>query len=129
MPKKIYIAGPMRGHKFYNFPAFDAAEERLRRLGYDVVNPAALDRARGIHPETFPEDWLWTKIPEGFDLRAVALECLRQVSECDGVLLLAWWQRSKGAVAEKEFAEWMGISIAGESYKNYMLIEEFGDPA
>lgn len=51
--KKIYIAGPMRGHELYNFPAFDAAEARLRRLGYDVVNPAALDRARGIHPETF----------------------------------------------------------------------------
>lgn len=128
MPKKIYIAGPMRGHKFYNFPHFDAAEERLRRLGYDVVNPAALDRARGIHPETFPEDWDWNKTPEGFDLKAVALECLRQVSECDGIMLLAWWERSKGAWTERAFAEWMRIPLVHGNYTNTMILEEFGSP-
>lgn len=124
--KKIYIAGPMRGHKFYNFPAFDAAEARLRRLGYDVVNPAALDRARGIHPETFPEDWDWNKTPEGFDLKAVALECLRQVSECDGVLVLDGWRESRGACAEIEFARWLGIEFAFEWGNDQMVVRRLG---
>ena len=109
--KKIYIAGPMRGHELYNFPAFDAAEARLRRLGYDVVNPAALDRARGIHPENFPEDWDWNNTPNGFDLKAVAMECLRQVSECHGVYLLSDYSLSNGATAELALARWLGLKV------------------
>lgn len=128
MPKKIYIAGPMRGHKYYNFPAFDAAEARLRRLGYDVVNPAALDRARGIHPETFPKDWDWNKTPEGFDLKSVALECLRQVSECDGVFVLRGWVGSKGASAEFGVAEWLGVKIAHEPWTDLYVTEILGSP-
>ena len=128
MPKKIYIAGPMRGHKFYNFPAFDAAEARLRRLGYDVVNPAALDRARGIHPETFPEDWDWHKTPEGFDLKAVALECLRQVSECDGVLLLPGFGYSSGAMAEYKLAQWLRLRIVRSKERDWLLQGLFGSP-
>lgn len=128
MPKKIYIAGPMRGYKFYNFPAFDAAESRLRRLGYDVVNPAALDRARGINPETFPDDWDWNKTPEGFDLKAVALECLRQVSECDGVMMLKDWQYSCGAYTEYKFAEWMGLPTLIETWRDKGIVLRFGSP-
>lgn len=128
MPKKIYIAGPMRGHKHYNFPAFDAAEARLRRLGYDVVNPAALDRARGIYPETFPDDWDWNKTPEGFDLKAVALECLRQVSECDGVYLLQYWNGSCGAEAESSFADWIGIEQVEYSDSDSCILYILGSP-
>lgn len=128
MPKKIYIAGPMRGHMLYNFPAFDAAEARLRRLGYDVVNPAALDRARGIHPETFPEDWDWNKTPEGFDLKAVALDCLRQVSECDGILLLDKWGSSYGASAELALAQWLGLERLNESMEDHYIKLYFGSP-
>lgn len=126
--KKIYIAGPMRGHKYYNFPAFDAAEARLRRLGYDVVNPAALDRARGIHPETFPEDWDWHKTPEGFDLKSVALECLRQVSECDGMLLLFGWQGSYGATAENYVAAWLQLPSISEIHSDKTIFGELGSP-
>ena len=128
MPKKIYIAGPMRGYKLYNFPAFDAAEARLRRLGYDVVNPAALDRARGIHPETFPKDWDWYQTPEGFDLKVVALECLRQVSECDGVLLLEGWQDSQGAYAEQSLAAWLRLPSLIETWGDSWLLSRLGYP-
>lgn len=128
MPKKIYIAGPMRGHKLYNFPAFDAAEARLRRLGYDVVNPAALDRARGIHPETFPDDLDWHKTPEGFDLKAVAMECLRQVSECDGIYVLNDCKKSKGAKAEMALAIWLQKRSSLEFYDDEMLLYFLGSP-
>ena len=118
----------MRGHKFYSFPAFDAAEERLRRLGYDVVNPAYLDRMRGIHPESFPDDWDWNDTPEGFDLKAVALTCIQHISECDGVLALYGWESSKGASAETCFACWIGIDLIGDWVSDSAILICFGDP-
>ena len=44
--KHIYIAGPMRGYPEFNFPAFYAAEERLRARGHAVFNPARRDVGR-----------------------------------------------------------------------------------
>lgn len=37
--KRIYISGPMTGLPEKNFPAFNAEANRLRALGFDVVNP------------------------------------------------------------------------------------------
>ena len=42
----IYVAGPMRGHHDYNYPAFDRQTRVLRAQGWDVVNPADMDRTR-----------------------------------------------------------------------------------
>ena len=41
---KIYIAGPMRGYENFNFPAFDAAAQLYRAIGYEVFNPADKDK-------------------------------------------------------------------------------------
>lgn len=37
---KVYIAGPMSGMEFMNYPAFFAAAVRARELGYEPLNPA-----------------------------------------------------------------------------------------
>ena len=50
-PLTVYVAGPMRGKKFFNFPAFDDAKEDLESQGFSVISPADLDRAVGFDPE------------------------------------------------------------------------------
>ena len=71
---KLYIAGPMRGIPYYNFPHFYEVEERLIRAGYDVVNPARLDEDEGHDIMGLPEDTDWRKVPDGFDL----MECIER---------------------------------------------------
>ncbi|MHB1850453.1 MAG: DUF4406 domain-containing protein, partial [Acidimicrobiales bacterium] len=57
---RIYIAGPMRGVKDWNFPAFDAARDLLVAAGWEVVSPADLDRAGGFVETT-------RVLPPGFE--------------------------------------------------------------
>ena len=48
---RLYLAGPMSGIKDFNFPAFNEAAEHLRKLGYEVFNPAEDDVERdGFDP-------------------------------------------------------------------------------
>ena len=96
----IYLAGPMRGHDNYNFPAFDAAAAFMRDFGYTVISPAEHDRSLGFD-ET-------RNSLEGFDLGAALEWDLQQVRECDWVLLLPGWSLSTGANAELEEAEKWG---------------------
>src|SRR5436853_6975099 len=46
----VYLAGPMRNYKLFNFPAFDAYTEKLREDGFIVFSPAELDRQNGFDP-------------------------------------------------------------------------------
>jgi len=100
--KKYYLAGPMRGLPSNNFPAFHREAARLITDGYDIVNPAAMDEAAGFDPdaECTPEF-----------LRGAILRDLKAISECDGVALMAGWNRSKGATLEKAFAEFLGLDV------------------
>lgn len=91
--KRIYISGPMTGIPDANFPAFNAEADRLRALGYDVVNPAE------INPDT-KMGWH---------------ECMRRdLSElltCDSLALLDGWQKSAGAHLEMHVAHRVGMEI------------------
>lgn len=79
--KTVYIAGPMRGLPRCNFPAFDAAERRLRRQGLAVINPAEEDRRGGFNENTDnPTAWM------------VKTAFLRDISQiiwnCDAIAML-----------------------------------------
>lgn len=108
----IYIAGPMRGYKFYNFPAFDAAEGRLIVAGYKVVNPAAIDRSIGSDPMKLPVDTDWNAAPPDFNIVDCAKRDLTALQSCAEVYMLDGWQKSKGALAEKAVAEFMGLIVS-----------------
>ena len=101
MSTRLYVAGPMRGHPDYNFPAFDSAAARLRAQGYDVVNPAEMSRDVGV--ENGESD------PAVFN-RLIAEE-LREVRACDAIYLLQGWETSLGTRDELEVALSHGLEI------------------
>lgn len=112
---KIYVAGPMRGIPEFNFPAFNAATEKLRAEGHTVFNPAEKDNERhgtdiskgntaGCEETAAKE--------HGFNLReALGIDLAYICAEADAIALLPGWENSKGAKAERATAEALGLEI------------------
>lgn len=121
MSKRLYVAGPMRGYPKYNFPAFDHAAQRLREAGYEVVNPAELDRVEGVTEYTDP-------LPEGF-LRDAMKRDLREICDCDGIALLPGWLASAGVSVELSLAKLIQIEAksVGEWIADTHRHLQFGD--
>ena len=92
MPK-VYLSGPMTGLPELNFPAFCAEADRLRGLGYDVVNPAE------INPDA--------AMPWDQCMRAD----IKALCDCDMIALLPGWETSKGAHLELHIAHRIGIAV------------------
>jgi len=113
--KTYYIAGPMRSIKWFNFPAFDAAADRLRREGYNVLNPADMDREVGFDAMDLPEDHDWDTVSADFDFAACVDRDIAAVKACDAIYLLPGWQDSTGARAEYALAKWLGKEIIQEA--------------
>lgn len=115
MTRRVYIAGPMRGRPEFGFPAFDAAAAKLRARGWTVFSPAERDRAAG-----FDERGLTGHEPlhtlENFDHREAILDDLRWiVMKANAIYMLAGWQTSKGAVAERAVALALDLDVLYES--------------
>ena len=90
--KRIYISGPMTGYPDLNFPAFFAEAERLRALGYEVVNPAELN-------------------PPGASWQDCMRKDIEELVKCDAIILLDGWDQSKGARLEKHIAHKLNLKI------------------
>jgi hypothetical protein len=88
-----YIAGPMTGLPEFNFPAFNAVAEELRANGIDVRNPAD----NGAEPGQTWQHYMRLG--------------LRQLLECDEILLLPNWEHSRGATLERHIAEQLGMTV------------------
>lgn len=111
---RVYIAGPMRGIKWFNFPAFDAARDRLLKFGFDVISPADMDREIGFDPFKVEdaESYDWRDLKKvGFSLTDALDRDVEALKKCDGIYLLNGWESSKGAQAEKAVAEWLGLKV------------------
>lgn len=83
---KLYVAGPMTGIEALNFPAFHAASAALRAMGHEVANPAE------INPDPTAE---WTDC---------MFEDLKELTTCDGIVMLPGWESSPGAQIENLWA-------------------------
>ena len=100
--KKIYIAGPMRYYLEFNFPEFMEAGERLKKMGFEVFNPAERDTIQdNFNPKTDKAKslkWYMT-----YDLPAVC--------QSDAVVVLPDWEHSQGARLEVHVAQEIGIPV------------------
>ena len=97
---KVYICGPMTGIPQFNLPAFDAAAEELRSLGFEVVSPGELD-----DPDVRAAEWA---SPDGSPLAKVGTwgsflaRDVRLLAD-DGmraIFVLPGWETSRGARLE-----------------------------
>lgn len=113
---KIYIAGPMRGIPFFNFPAFNAATAELRKQGHFVFNPAERDIERhngtDISAGNATGDENQAAKTHGFDLRTALYEDSKFIClEADAIAMLPGWENSKGATAERALAIALGHQV------------------
>lgn len=103
MATKVYLAGPMTGHKQFNFPAFFEAAEFLRGLGYEVLSPAEIDIAEVGTVAMESDDGKLnaeTNEVEGTgmtfgDFLARDLKIVADHADC--VACLPGWEQSRGA--------------------------------
>lgn len=87
---KVYVAGPMSGIVELNYPLFHSTATRLREMGFEVVSPAELN------PITTP-------------YREAMIRDILALIECDHIVMLDGWERSKGASLEHHIASVLGI--------------------
>lgn len=123
--KTVYIAGPMRGYKYFNFPAFDAAALKLKSDGYDYISPAQLDRDAGFDPYVLSDNYDWQDLDRiGFSLSDAIDRDVDAIKKSDAIYMLDGWQGSKGAKAEKALAEWLGLEVMYQTAPVEDVLEE-----
>ena len=112
----IYVAGPMRGHENFNFPAFDRQTDILRKQGWKVINPADMDREDG-KPDAGPMEF---DPAINYGDREFMRDALRRDIEvicrdCTAVYMMTGWEASRGAKAEWAVAKALGLEIYYEA--------------
>lgn len=100
---KAYLAGPMRQIPEFNFPAFDHYAGKLKAMGFDVINPADLDRASGFDPVNDE--------PDGAFLRDAMARDLMAICRCDAIALMPGWEKSDGARVELSLANVLKLDV------------------
>lgn len=94
---KVYISGPLTyggaADPTPNIAAFNAATDKLRSHGFDVINPV-----ENIGDKDTP--WAqWMRAD------------LRLLITCDGIVMLPRWEQSKGASLENHIARELGMVV------------------
>lgn len=94
---KLFLSGPMTGYPEFNRPAFNKLARELRDLGHEVVNPA-----ENVEPAC--GSWKgWMRLS------------IRQLCDCEGVVMMAGWICSAGATEELRIARVLGIPAWDQS--------------
>jgi hypothetical protein len=98
---KLYVAGPMTGIPQFNYPAFDAAAKKLRAKGIEVLSPAEMDEPETRKAALASKDGSMKDMHTGETWGDFLSRDVKIVAdECDGVVVLDNWYRSRGARLE-----------------------------
>lgn len=108
--EKVYIAGAVKGQTPFEVKCkFDKAADRLRKMGYDVINPVTVIQEVNDLRFMAKLDPLSDDIPG--HRKMIFKHCISALAHCDVIYLLECWTSSKGACLEKDIAERMGMKI------------------
>lgn len=131
-PPTFYIAGPMRGYEFLNFPLFDKVAKIAREQGLTVISPAELDREHGIDPINDPESVDRARQDDPNLLQTIVQRDCNVLltldrDRGDGLILLPGWTESVGAQAEVALALWLELAFKTVyvPLKQAPIIEDF----
>ncbi len=115
MIRRAYVAGPMRGIPYFNFPAFLNTTAELRERGWEVFNPAEQDvEAYGdaFWKENLFGDVGKAKFEYGFSLREALRKDLSWICEnANTIVMLPGWEQSAGAKVEHALAVTLDLHI------------------
>lgn len=121
--KRIYLAGPMRGIKDFNFPAFHSAAAFLRSQGHIVFNPAEHDESKYGKGFNKSKTGDFKDIPQ-FDLRKALTDDINYIlKEATDIALLQGWENSTGAKTELSVAKSIGLGVIELGDKETILQE------
>lgn len=105
----VYVGGPMRGKPLYNFAEFFKAEIALTTAGWTVINPAAIDMAKGFNPAEALDSECNSKV---FNIEAALKGDFEVIlARCKALVMLPGWRDSTGAKAEVVVAHFSGIKV------------------
>lgn len=104
--RKLYIAGPMTGFDYFNYPAFYESHKKLVRIlrghNIDIVSPAHNDDGSRISPP----------VPEYAEAHDFYLrQALHKLVDCHAIYLLPGWSKSSGARIECRIAVALGMEV------------------
>lgn len=120
--KAVYLAGPMRGIPFFNFPAFDEAAKRGHALGFIITSPAEHDREVGLDETLYPTGDIQQAEQDGFNLKASLDWDLSTIREQQAIALLPGWEKSVGAQAELAVARLYGLEVLDA--RNFLPLQQ-----
>ena len=90
----IYIAGKITGEPYAStFLKFNAVQKQFAELGINSINPMKLG---------LPGDWSFLQCKD---------ICFSVITRCTDLYLLPDYKNSIGALAEKQYAESIGIEV------------------
>ena len=116
--KRIYIAGKISGEKEEDYALkFNKAQKSIEKHGYFAVNPVSLVQNHLLI--YYPFSKLTSK-----EIWTIAMQvCIKELVDCDCILLLDDWQESKGAMIEQKLAQDLGIRtiLCPEKIENLKL--------
>jgi hypothetical protein len=116
-PMKVYVSGAIAGRPDGNKDAFFSECEWLLRLRHHDYPSGKDIRFAPVNPHMI-EAWAHEgECPEGYSVGNGHSSCcwlradLRELLQCDAMLMLEGWYGSKGAALERDVAKMCGIPI------------------